>query len=93
MNIIVIIDYGSGNIRSVYNAIKKVSALSKRKIIVSSEINDVKKATHIILPGVGSFESCVNGLKQTSLLSILREKVFEETYPLYINKESGIEEF
>jgi len=81
MNTIVIIDYGSGNIRSVYNAIKKVSTLSKRKIIVSSEIDDVKKATHIILPGVGSFESCVNGLKKTSLLSILREKVFEEKVP------------
>jgi glutamine amidotransferase len=81
MNIIVIIDYGSGNIQSVYNAIKKVSRSSKTKILVSSSVDDVKKATHIILPGVGSFESCFNGLNKTSLVSVLKEVVFEKEVP------------
>ena len=51
MSRILIIDYGSGNIRSVYNAVKKVSSKEISEIKVSSSINDIKNCTHIILPG------------------------------------------
>ena len=56
MKNVLIIDYGTGNLKSVYNAVKKVSEKQDCKIFVSSSIEDLKKSTHIILPGVGAFE-------------------------------------
>ena len=53
MKNVLIIDYGTGNLKSVHNAIKKVSEKQDCKILVSSSIEDLKKSTHIILPGVG----------------------------------------
>ena len=54
---VLIIDYGSGNIKSVYNSIKKTlhnfDGLSEVK--VSRKLSEIKKADKIILPGVGSF--------------------------------------
>ncbi len=81
MNRILIIDYGSGNIRSVFNAVKKVSSKKISEIKVSSSINDIKKCTHIILPGVGAFEFCLNGLKRKKLLGCLEEVVLENKRP------------
>ena len=63
MSRIIIIDYGSGNIRSVFNDLKKIS---NKSVKISSKKEDLKSATHLILPGVGSFESCVNGLKKSN---------------------------
>lgn len=78
MSRIIIIDYGSGNIRSVFNALKKIS---NQSVKVSSKKEDLKSATHLILPGVGSFESCVNGLKKSNVLEILEEIVFNKKTP------------
>jgi len=76
MGLISIIDYGSGNLKSVYNAIKHLTnQKSKEKVVVTSSISDIKDASHIILPGVGSFQSCVKGLKKSSLTNIIQEKV------------------
>ena len=78
MSKIIIIDYGSGNIRSVANALKKVS---DECVKISSKKEDLKSATHLILPGVGSFESCINGLKNTNVLGVLEEIVFNKKTP------------
>ena len=81
MNRILIVDYGSGNIRSVYNAVKKVSSKKTSEVRVSSSVNDLKKCTHIILPGVGAFEFCLNGLRKKNLLGYLEEMVLERKKP------------
>ena len=81
MKNVLIIDYGTGNLKSVYNAVKKVSEKQDCKIFVSSSIEDLKKSTHIILPGVGAFESCLNGLKKTKIRSCLEEMVLEKKKP------------
>ena len=52
MKRVVIINYGSGNLKSVYNALKNVS-VKNQEVKVSSLLSDIKKATHLILPGVG----------------------------------------
>ena len=70
-----IIDYGSGNIRSVFNALKKVSSNKNIKIKVTKSADQLKDATHIILPGVGSFESCVHGLEKSGIKEELIENV------------------
>ena len=62
---IIIIDYGLGNIRSAQKSIQ--ATLKKNNFNGTVEISSDKKklsdATHIILPGQGSFEHCINGLK------------------------------
>ena len=58
---IVIIDYNSGNIGSVFNAIASIKN-SDQEVIISNKPEDLKTATHIILPGVGAFADCKAGL-------------------------------
>lgn len=76
----VIIDYGSGNLRSAAKACER--ALQDHKIagevIVSSEASALRDASHIILPGVGAFADCMQGLKLCpNLLDTLTEQVRE----------------
>ncbi|MDE2445400.1 MAG: imidazole glycerol phosphate synthase subunit HisH [Alphaproteobacteria bacterium] len=60
----VIIDYGSGNLHSAHKAFERAAheAGIKAKIIVSNKPDDVEKADRIVLPGVGAFKDCRNGL-------------------------------
>ena len=68
MKKICVIDYDSGNIKSVYNALRMVLVGSKNSIVVSSEKEKIKEASHIILPGVGSFNTCIEGLKKKKFI-------------------------
>lgn len=71
---VVIIDYGSGNLRSAAKAFEKIS--SKDNIIVSDKPSELKTATHIVLPGVGAFHDCMNGVKKISgMVEELNEQV------------------
>ena len=58
---VTIVDYNSGNISSVINSFKEV-AKEKIKIEVSSKLNKIKSSDKIVLPGQGSFKSCVDAL-------------------------------
>ena len=58
---VTIVDYNSGNISSVINSFKEV-AKEKIKIVVSSNLNKIKSSDKIVLPGQGSFKSCVDSL-------------------------------
>ena len=58
---VTIVDYNSGNISSVINSFKEV-AKEKIKIVVSSNLNKIKSSDKIVLPGQGSFKSCVDAL-------------------------------
>ena len=60
MNVI-IVDYNSGNISSVINSFKEV-AKDKIKIEVTSDLNKIKSSDKVVLPGQGSFKSCVDAL-------------------------------
>ena len=62
---IVVIDYDISNISSVINAMKFVD----NKIHVSCRKNDIKNASHIIIPGVGAFKKGMENLILTSLQS------------------------
>jgi glutamine amidotransferase len=81
---ICLIDYGAGNLKSVYNALNRVSidyALNAN-IIVSHNNIDIQNADKIILPGVGSFKSCVDGLNQhQGLVETLNNKVVQNNTP------------
>ena len=83
MNLL-ILDYGSGNIKSVYNSLNFVlnKVDNKHKIIVSNSITDVSKSDGIILPGVGSFQNCKENIyKYKGLADALLENIFIQSKP------------
>ena len=59
---IAIIDYGSGNLRSVAKAFERAAAANASQVKVISQAAALKEATHIVLPGVGAFGDCMRGL-------------------------------
>ena len=79
---ITIVDYKSGNISSVINSFNEV-AKDKVKIEVTSDINKIKSSDKVVLPGQGSFKSCVDGLNNISgLIDALNEFAINSQKPL-----------
>src|SRR3546814_13926909 len=60
---IALIDYGAGNLRSVHNALLAAGA---QDVAVTADPDIVAKADRIVLPGVGAFAACMNGLSAIS---------------------------
>jgi len=60
---VTIVDYNSGNISSVINSFKEV-AQDKVNIEVTSDLNKIKSSDKVVLPGQGSFKSCVDALNK-----------------------------
>ncbi len=62
---ITIIDYGSGNILSAKKSFARVINVENidADVCISSNPETIKNSTHIVLPGQGAFETCINGLK------------------------------
>lgn len=68
---VALIDYGAGNLRSVANALR---ALEVEPVIVASP-DALADATHLVLPGVGSFGDCMANLASRDLLTAIRDWV------------------
>jgi glutamine amidotransferase len=67
---ITIIDYGMGNVGSIKNMLKKIGHNS----IISSSLSDIEKASKLILPGVGRFDSAMENLNTLQLCDTIRQK-------------------
>ena len=79
---VTIVDYNSGNISSVINSFKEV-AKNKVNIEVTSDLNKIKSSDKVVLPGQGSFKSCVDALnKINGLTDSLNEFVINNKKPL-----------
>jgi glutamine amidotransferase len=79
---VTIVDYNSGNISSVINSFKEV-AKEKIKIEVSSNLNKIKSSDKIVLPGQGSFKSCIDALNSIDgLVDTLNEITIINKKPL-----------
>ena len=79
---VAIVDYNSGNISSVINSFKEV-ARDKVNIEVTSDLNKIKSSDKIVLPGQGSFKSCVDALKGINgLVDALNEFTINDKKPL-----------
>ena len=79
---VTIVDYKSGNISSVINSFKEV-AKEKVNIEVTSNPNKIKSSDKVVLPGQGSFKSCVEALNNIDgLLDILNEFTIISKKPL-----------
>jgi imidazole glycerol-phosphate synthase subunit HisH len=71
MSLITIIDYGSGNLRSVAKALESVGG----DVTVSRDAEDVRRADRVVLPGVGAFADCYRNLEKSGLLEPTLEHI------------------
>ena len=79
---VTIVDYNSGNISSVINSFKEV-AKDKVNIEVTADLSKIKSSDKIVLPGQGSFKSCVDALnKINGLTEALHEFAINKKKPL-----------
>ena len=79
---VTIVDYNSGNISSVINSFKEV-AQEKVNIEVTSDLKKIKSGDKVVLPGQGSFKSCVDALnKIDGLVDTLNEFALTNKKPL-----------
>ncbi len=68
---IALIDYGAGNLRSVYKALKFVDA----DVQVVTYPEEIREARALVLPGVGAFDDCLNALQRQDLIQGAQEFV------------------
>jgi len=79
---VTIVDYNSGNISSVINSFKEV-AKDRVKIEVTADLNKIKSSDKVVLPGQGSFKSCVDALNSIGgLVETLNDFVLTNKKPL-----------
>ena len=79
---VTIVDYNSGNISSVINSFKKV-AKDKVNIEVTSDLYKIKSSDKLVLPGQGSFKSCIDALSSINgLVDTLNEFAINGKKPL-----------
>lgn len=75
---IVIIDYGIGNLGAIENMFRRIGA----RCAVSADVGLIAEATRIVLPGNGSFDPCIRGLRHTGVVPLLEKRVLCDHVPL-----------
>ena len=59
MTSVVVLDYGSGNLRSAQRALESVGA----EVVVTSDVDAALNADGLVLPGVGAYAACMEGIR------------------------------
>lgn len=75
---IVIIDYGMGNLRSVQKAFERINIVAD----ISDRSDEIINAQKLLLPGVGHFEKGIKNIKERGLLNCLNEAVLYKKIPI-----------
>lgn len=81
---VIIIDYGSGNLRSAAKAFEKIARDTglDLDVQISERAEDLAMATHIVLPGQGAFGDCIGGLRAVDgMIEALEENVLDKGKP------------
>ena len=84
--LLTVVDYGVGNLRSIAKSIEKANTENNLNysVKISSDINDIKKADKLVLPGQGSFKGCREGIESIKGLDEeLNESVINKKKPIY----------
>jgi len=76
--VLVIINYGMGNLHSIYKAFVRNNYKAK----ITSDVDEIAKADKLILPGVGSFARGMQNLSNLDILNTINRKVLEEKTPI-----------
>lgn len=74
----VIVDYGVGNVRALANMLKKLGA----NAVIAGDAATLQKATRILLPGVGAFDTAMQTLTEKGLKPVLEQKALNEKVPV-----------
>jgi len=77
--LVAVIDYGMGNLRSVFKAAEHV-ANNNTKIIVTNDAKTVKQADAIIFPGQGAARACMNALTETNMTQAIKQAAQEKPF-------------
>ena len=75
---IAVIDYGMGNVGSIINMLHKIGT----EAILTSELEHIKMADKLILPGVGAFDMGMQRLGEHGLIDVIKEVTLEQKKPL-----------
>ena len=75
---IVIVNYGMGNFGSVANMLKKIGA----NYIITSDLDTIRNAEKLILPGVGSFDAAISRIDKMGLREIILDLAINKKIPL-----------
>lgn len=73
MNVVAVIDYGMGNLRSVSKALEHVGG--DRAVRVTFDPDMIRRAERVVFPGVGALRDCMNELARLGLDEVIRECV------------------
>jgi imidazole glycerol-phosphate synthase subunit HisH len=76
--LIVIVDYGVGNVKSIANMLARIGVESQ----LVSRPEGISSATKIILPGVGAFDTGMSALHERGMIESLRERVLSQRVPV-----------
>lgn len=80
--IVAIVDYGAGNLRSAEKALAKAASDHGARVVVTADPDLVRSADKIVLPGVGAFADCKNGLGALpGMIDTLEEQVLKGGKP------------
>ena len=80
---LVIVDYGSGNLRSAAKAFERAARDTDAEIRVTANPDDVRKADRVVLPGVGAFADCMRGLSSLpGMVEALEEAAIRRARPM-----------
>jgi glutamine amidotransferase len=74
---IAIIDYGMGNVRSIFNALEYIG----EEAIITSDPKKIDDVSHLILPGVGAYGDAMKNLQERRLVDVLERQVREKGKP------------
>lgn len=81
---LLIIDYGSGNLRSAAKSFEHIIAQSSKdvRVVVSSKPEELRNATRIVLPGQGAFRDCMENLQNTNgMIEAMEEYILKKGVP------------
>jgi glutamine amidotransferase len=75
---IVVVDYGMGNLRSVAKALAHVAP--ERRIVISDDADKIRRAERIVLPGQSAMPDCMAGLAASGLTDVVLEAMRERPF-------------
>lgn len=75
---IVIVDYGMGNLGSIVNMFKRIGVHAK----LTSDLTEIETASKILLPGVGSFDKAMTNINNSGMKEVLDRQVLEYKKPV-----------
>jgi len=77
MSYVCILDYGSGNVKSVYNLFSSIA----EHVVISNDPTEIRQATHFVLPGVGAFSAAMRKIRERLPMDLLEKVVLNDKKP------------